>query len=294
MINNFICRSIFIFLVTVVLATPIYAADNANTDVKIIPKEIAQGDAVLVKVSCAKPLKGIQGKWQGKTIDFYREQDGDAFLSLLGIDLDASPGKKRFVLNITNAEGNVSQLPVAFSVLNKDFPVQRLTLPPNKVFLSPETLARAMQEKTAVQRIWDLPIKQKKWKSSFVMPVQGLVLCPFGGRRIINNAPRSPHSGIDLRAKAGTPVLASSDGIIVMTSDHFFAGKSVFIDHGMGIVTMYFHLSEIHVKKGEKVAKEQIIGLVGMTGRATGPHLHWGVRIQGSRVDPLSLIGIFN
>jgi len=293
MTNNFLFAGIFTLIAAVVFAVPLYAMDKGNIEVQITPKEITQGDAILLTVSCPDPLQGIRGEWQGKTLSFFREKKNGAVFSLLiGNDLDEAPGTKTIMLNITGSKGNTYKLPVTFTVSKKDFPMQHLTLPSRMVFLSPKNLARVNNEKAAVDRLWEMSAMEKKWKRSFIMPVRGTVLSPFGVRRFINNAPRSPHSGIDLRAKAGTPVLASSDGTVVMTSELFFAGKAVFLDHGMGIITMYFHLSEILVKQGEKVAKGQVIGRVGETGRASGPHLHWGIRIHGSRIDPLSLVRV--
>jgi len=288
----YIC-GIFALLAALVFSVPLSAMDNKNITVQIIPKEITQGDAVLVRVSCYDPLRSIQGEWQGKKLSFYGEKNGAVFSLLIGNDLDEAPGKKTIMLNITGPKGNTYKLPVTFTVSKKDFPMQHLTLPSRMVFLSPKNLARVNNEKAAVDRLWEMSAMEKKWKRAFIMPVRGTVLSPFGVRRFINNAPRSPHSGIDLRAKAGTPVLASSDGTVVMTSELFFAGKAVFLDHGMGIITMYFHLSEVHVKEGEKMAQGQILGRVGQTGRASGPHLHWGVRIHGNRIDPLSLVRVF-
>jgi murein DD-endopeptidase MepM/ murein hydrolase activator NlpD len=291
--NNFLFTRIFALLAALVFTVPLSAMDNKNIKVQIIPKKITQGDAILLMLSCPDPTLRIMGEWRGKTFSFYREKNRAVFSSLIGIDLEEVPGKKTIILNISGAKGNTSKMPVKFTVSKKDFPAQRLTLPSNMVFLSPKSLARVKHEKASVERLCDLSAMEKQWKRSFIMPVRGTVLSPFGVRRFINNAPRSPHTGIDLRAKAGTPVLASSDGIVAMTSDLFFAGKAVFLDHGMGIITMYFHLSEIHVKEGEKVTQGQILGRVGQTGRASGPHLHWGVRIHGSRIDPLSLVHVF-
>lgn len=291
--NNFLFTAIFALIAALVFTVPLSAMDNKNINVKIIPKEITQGDAILLVLSCPDSTQSVLGEWRGKTLSFYREKNRAVFSSLIGIDLDEVPGEKTIILNIADAKGDSSKMPVKFTVSKKDFPVQHLTLPSNMVFLSPESLARVKREKASVDRLWDLPAVEKKWKKTFIMPVRGTVLSPFGVRRFINNAPRSPHTGIDLRAKAGTPVLASSDGIVAMISELFFAGKAVFLDHGMGIITMYFHLSEVHVKEGEKVAQGQILGRVGQTGRASGPHLHWGIRINGSRIDPLSLVSVF-
>jgi murein DD-endopeptidase MepM/ murein hydrolase activator NlpD len=293
MANNFLFAGIFTLIAAVIFAVPLHAINKGDMEIQITPEEIKQGDAILLMLSCPDPLGNILGEWRGKTFSFYRDKGGTVFSSLIGIDLEEAPGKKTIILHIADARGNTSQMTVNLTVSKKNFPVQRLTLPSDMVFLSEESLARAKREKQLVHRLWDMPIMEKKWKKAFIMPVQGTLLSPFGVRRIINNTPRSPHTGIDLRAKAGTPVLASSDGGVAMTSDLFFAGKAVFLDHGTGIISMYFHLSEIHVKEGERVNQGQVIGRVGQTGRASGPHLHWGVRIYGNRIDPLSLVHVF-
>jgi murein DD-endopeptidase MepM/ murein hydrolase activator NlpD len=106
---------------------------------------------------------------------------------------------------------------------------------------------------------------------------------------VINGQSRRPHSGEDISAPLGTPVLAINEGTVQLVADHFFSGKSIVVDHGLGLYSMYFHLSSVVVQAGERVAKAQVIGAVGASGRASGPHLHWGVRLNGARVNPLSL-----
>ena len=293
MTHNVLIRSILALLAVLFFSGPLPGMENRNRTVQITPQEIRQGDAVLLMLCCPDPPRSILGEWQGKTFSFFREKNRDVFSTLIGIDLDEEPGEKTIILKITDDKGTTSQMPVKFKVSKKDFPVQYLTLPSDMVFLSSKKMARVKREKTAVDRLWDLSAMEKKWKRTFIIPVRGKILTPFGVRRFINNAPRSPHTGIDLRAQAGTPVCASSDGVVAMTSELFFAGKAVFLDHGMGIMTMYFHLEEINVSEGERVTQGQVLGRVGQTGRASGPHLHWGVRIHGSRVDPLSLVHIF-
>jgi len=285
--------SLFFPLAAVLLIVPALAARDVKIIVNMKPQDIRQGDAVLVRVSVDKKTTGISGKWRERTLSFFRDKEENSFSTLMGIDLDEAPGEKTVRLRITGSQGGVFNHPVTFLVLKKDFPVQRLTLPPGMVTLSPENLARARRERSAVDRLWDASSNKKRWSEAFVMPIEGTVLSPFGVKRILNNKHRSPHSGIDLRACAGAPVAATSGGTVMLAADHFFAGKSVYLDHGTGIVSMYFHLSKILVTEGEKVAGGQVIGLAGETGRASGPHLHWGVRIHGCRVDPLSLVKLF-
>jgi murein DD-endopeptidase MepM/ murein hydrolase activator NlpD len=112
----------------------------------------------------------------------------------------------------------------------------------------------------------------------------------FGLNRIINGKQRSPHTGVDLKAEEGTPVLATNSGIVVLVDELFFTGKSVILDHGWGLYSMYFHLSEVSVKNGDRVDTGTMLGRVGSTGRSTGAHLHWGIKMNGARVDPFSLL----
>jgi murein DD-endopeptidase MepM/ murein hydrolase activator NlpD len=120
--------------------------------------------------------------------------------------------------------------------------------------------------------------------------VQADISSPFGYRRVINGAPRAPHTGVDLRAPMGTEVLAANSGRVALVGNFFFSGDSLVLDHGAGLYTTYFHLSEFKVREGAEVQKGEVIGLSGMTGRVTGPHLHWGARLNGARVDPFELV----
>jgi biotin carboxyl carrier protein len=169
---------------------------------------------------------------------------------------------------------------------------QRLTIEDqSKVNLSAADLARVERENARIGRLWKLRTPRR-----FTLPLRApLAALPdggrFGARRVINGQPRSPHTGADYAAAAGTPVLAPADGTVALAGDLFFSGNSVFVDHGDGLITMVFHLREIDVREGQEVRAGQRLGVVGSTGRATGPHLHFGVRWRGARVDPAVLLG---
>ena len=172
-----------------------------------------------------------------------------------------------------------------------DYPVQKLTLPRNMVELSPEDLARVARENREMARLWT-----REGPRRFVLPL-GRPLDPlpeggrFGHRRVINGSPRSPHGGADYSVPAGTPVLAAADGTVAMVADQFFGGHAVFVDHGDRLVTTYMHLSRVDVREGQTIVRGERVGAVGSTGRATGPHLHFGARWRGARVDPALLLG---
>ncbi|HJU04080.1 MAG TPA: M23 family metallopeptidase, partial [Nitrospiraceae bacterium] len=167
---------------------------------------------------------------------------------------------------------------------------QRLTLPKDKVDLDEESVTRVKSEQEQVKIALEKSADERFWSGNFIQPVQGPTTGAFGRLRVINGQSRNPHNGEDIAAPLGADVLAMNDGVVSLTVDHFFSGKGVFLDHGLGLQSMYFHLSEVTVQDGEAVKRGQVIGKVGASGRASGPHLHWGVRLNGARVDPLALI----
>ena len=172
------------------------------------------------------------------------------------------------------------------------YSVQRLTIKDqSRVDLSPENLARVQRENALIAKLWG-----RQGGSRFTLPLgPPLEKLPAGGRfgakRIINGEPRSPHTGADYAVPQGTPVLAVDDAVVALTGEFFFSGNAVFLDHGNGLISMYFHLHEVFVEQGEEVSRGRLIGTVGSTGRSTGPHLHFGVRWQGARIDPSLLLG---
>ncbi|RMF19326.1 MAG: M23 family metallopeptidase [Candidatus Dadabacteria bacterium] len=176
-------------------------------------------------------------------------------------------------------------------VLDYPWPVQRITLKDDRhVHLSEADLARVQRENARIRALWKLNTP-RRWHLPLHPPLADLPHGGrFGSRRFINGEPRNPHSGADYPAAEGTPVLAADDGTVVLAEEHFFAGNSIFIDHGDGLISMYFHLSRIDVQPGQSVERGQVIGAVGATGRATGPHLHFGIRWKGRRIDPADFL----
>ena len=178
------------------------------------------------------------------------------------------------------------------SILDYPYPVQHLTITDDsKVNLSAEDASRANKESARIGKLWSLHSAPQ-----FSLPLgPPLAELPeggrFGSRRFMNGQPKNPHSGADYAATTGTPVLAVGNGTVVLAEEHFFAGNSVFIDHGEGLISMSFHLSQIQVQVGDVVRLGQPIGTVGATGRVTGPHLHFGLRWRGKRINPEALFG---
>ncbi len=275
-----IVKAILIVLVAVSLFCPGAFAHAAAPRVLLNPAKPGPGDIVIVTV---KGVTGpVEGKFNGKKLYFLAATN--AFKAVLGIDLFTEPGA--YTLDIT-ARDKVLSRPV--TVIKKKYPVQKLTLPEDMVELSPENEARAEREQKKVAAIWPNET-ERIWNGSFINPREGKISTKFGLRRIINGIAKNPHSGVDVAAEEGQEVKAPNNATVAMVDNQFFSGNSVILDHGQGIYTMFFHLSKVLVEEGQQVKKGDVIALVGSTGRSTGAHLHWGVRVQGARVDPLELI----
>lgn len=257
------------------------AAQAGTATITVQPKKIGPGDIAIITV---KDFTGVvEGSFNGKRLHFNPAQN--SYQAVLGVDLNTNPGS--YPLEIT-VRGEKILKDILIS--KKKYPVQRLTLPEGMVVLSPENEARVARDQKKTAAIW--PVDSLRiWRGRFIDPLPGKeVGTPFGVRRIINKIPKNSHSGVDITADEGEPVLAPNDGVAVLVDDQFYSGNSVILDHGQGIYTMFFHLSKTNVRIGQAVMKGDVIAFVGSTGRSTGAHLHWGVRMQGAKVDPLALI----
>jgi murein DD-endopeptidase MepM/ murein hydrolase activator NlpD len=260
--------------------------------VESLPKVVKQGEVYLIRALGPVPLKSIYVEFQGVRVPMAFGEQQRAYEGLIGIDMNTRPGTYPIKIIGTDESSRVYLSPLSLKVEKVDFGVQKLSLPSSMVDLDTKTLERVNQEamkvKTLVQAFQD----ERLWRDAFIRPVEGKLSGAFGLSRMINGKRRGQHTGIDLQAEEGTPVLACNSGIIVLVDELFFSGKSVILDHGWGLLSMYFHLSETRVKEGDRVNKGAMVGRVGSTGRSTEPHLHWGIRMNGARVNPLSLPGV--
>lgn len=203
--------------------------------------------------------------------------------AVIGIALDSQPGNH--VVRVRRADKTIYQ--IDFQVHDKQYATQRLTVEDQrKVEPDTQDLARISTETLEIKRALDQWTEQPDIYADFSLPVTGQPSNSFGFRRFFNNLPRKPHSGMDIAAPAGTPVYAPAPGKVIGTGDYFFNGNTVFVDHGQGLITLYCHLSHIDVEPGDVLKGGGLIGKVGMTGRVTGPHLHWGVSLNQAQVDP--------
>jgi murein DD-endopeptidase MepM/ murein hydrolase activator NlpD len=211
-------------------------------------------------------------------------------MTVIGVDLDVKPGEHRGIVNITKLDGRLETRALPIVIRDVSYPTTKLQVADQYVELSPANQKRSAEETAEINAIYRTITPEILWTTPFSVPIPGGSGRNFGHRRVFNNQPRAPHNGADLRATTGTPIQSTNRGRVVLAKDLFFTGNTVIVDHGLGIYSLYAHLSRIDVKKGAVVQNGQVVGLAGATGRVTGPHLHWGVRVQGARVDPFSLV----
>ena len=217
---------------------------------------------------------------------------GDEHLALLGIDMDAPAGPRPWTVTV-EVDGQTSRVQGRLTVAARTYRVQELTVAPGMADLDPETERRATEETSRLQSVYRTVSGERLWRGRFVRPVAGDEPgTGFGARRVINGRPRAPHSGIDFAAAVGTPIVAANHGRVALVGEFFFPGRLIVIDHGLGLHTAYFHLDTIALAERQPVPKGEQVGTVGMTGRVTGPHLHFGAQLGAARIDPAALLAL--
>ena len=238
--------------------------------IAVVPLGIESGTAPLVKYLDQRVMVAPDPK------------QPNHWLAIAGISLEAKKGKHELIV-----ESNPQQHKVAFQVKDKKYKTQHLTVK-NKRHVNPnkEDMERIANEKVAIDASLSHWSESDQINTEFLLPVKGRLSSPFGLRRFFNNEPRKPHSGIDIAAPEGTPIVSPADAVVLSTGNYFFNGNTVFLDHGQGLVTMYCHMSKIAVQPGQQIKQGEQIGAVGKSGRVTGPHLHWGISLNDTRVDP--------
>jgi hypothetical protein len=254
-----------------------------------------QGSVGIAEVRSESPLASVEGVFAGEEIFFWPDPESRIFQALVGIDLGKSPGQESLQVKVFPelSAGHPLDCRLDLTVLDGAFTEQRLAVDPGYVELSPADRARSNREAAELRRIFEGVTRERFWDGAFQTPLDGFRASgSFGKRRVFNNQPRSPHSGEDFSAPAGTPIRAPARGRVVLAKDLFFLGSTVILDHGFGLYSIYGHLSAIDVDPGTLVAPGTVMGKVGATGRVTGAHLHWAARLGDARVNPLDLLAL--
>jgi murein DD-endopeptidase MepM/ murein hydrolase activator NlpD len=233
------------------------------------------------------PIFELRGRAGGQEIGL-APLSGGSYLGLVAAPLGHT--EVRVEITVTLIDGTRFTQPLTLRIAPRDFAASRLRV--DSRFTAPDsaTLLRIEHEQELVRATLRTVSAELLWRGSFVAPLVGATTSPYGQRRLFNDEARSRHTGLDIDGKIGDPVLAANSGRVVLSRDLFFNGEAVFIDHGLGLLTGYFHLSEREVSEGQWVEKGELIGRVGATGRVTGPHLHWSLYLQGFALDPSTLL----
>jgi murein DD-endopeptidase MepM/ murein hydrolase activator NlpD len=267
---------LFLFLVT-----------TAAAQIGVQPVTIDNGSAALLRWDGPVPSRG-EAHFADQV--FPLRIGDDQSVALLAADLDLPPGSYPVVVTLEFSDGSRQTHRLELQVRYRERPVQRLTLPAEQVTpRAPEVLERIQRDRKVLTEIFSHSSEPVLWRY-FLRPVDDPSGSPFGVRRILNDEPRAPHSGVDFRSPRGTPIRAAAHGRVVLAEDLFFTGNTVVLDHGGGLYSLYAHLDDFSCTPGELLEAGAILGRVGSTGRSTGPHLHWGVRLQNQRIDPLVLL----
>jgi murein DD-endopeptidase MepM/ murein hydrolase activator NlpD len=265
-------KPLIIALLMFAISNATFGADRISLQGALMPGGLVTG----------KAAPGSKVSHQGK---FVRTSPDGVFV--LGFGRDAHQDQTITILDINGFTYSQD-----IKLKDRNYKVTRIDgLPKRKVTPRPKDIKRIKIENAGIAKVRQLDTKEQNFLAGFQWPTLGRISGVFGSQRILNGKPRSPHNGIDIAAPKGTPVLATAAGTVALVhQDMFYSGKTVMIDHGHGLSSVYIHMRTITVTKGQNVNKSDKIGTVGMTGRATGPHLHWGISLFGTHLDPMLIV----
>lgn len=270
------------FIALLLLACLSLSAHAEGFITRLLNKPVPGGVAV---VTLPEQDSAPRVRYQDQAVLVIRE-DGQRWIAIAGIPLTIKPGTEQLELD--------SGQTLSFTVNSRDYPAQRITLK-NQQHVTPDPVHLKRIQRELNEQIAAYKTFSPRQPSNLMLdrPVDGRLSSAFGLRRIFNGEERNPHSGLDFAVPSGTPIKSPAAGKVILTGDYFFNGQTVFVDHGQGLISMFCHLSAIGVKVGDELARGEVLGKVGATGRATGPHLHWNVSLNNARVDPAIFIGAY-
>jgi murein DD-endopeptidase MepM/ murein hydrolase activator NlpD len=260
-----------------------------SLSVSITPVTLQPGDVARVEITGADRDAQITATVLGQDLAFHYDELQQTWRALAGIDLDTKPAAYAMRINHSGRSGAAPPTTRSLRVVPKQCRVRRLTVPGGFVDPPPEALEQITRDAKVLADAY-ARVSPRRWSGAFVLPVDGRPTSNFGTRSYYNGQRRSPHAGVDFVGEPGTPIRAANHGEVVVASPMYFTGNTIVVDYGDRLFSVFAHLSEVHAKVGDIVEPATIVGLVGATGRVTGPHLHWSVRLNGARVDPLSLV----
>jgi murein DD-endopeptidase MepM/ murein hydrolase activator NlpD len=283
-------RSFIVLLIAVGhVAGQGHARPPLTLSVSMQARSLKPGEVILVAVTASRDVDTLDGTAFGNPIEFWRATSPRRWLALIGIPLDTEIGRREIVVHGTTADAVSESTRVSLQILEGGFEQRRLRV--DQRFVDPplSEIDRVLAEQKRLDTLFATTRRERFWSGAWRSPVPGRPTSSFGRQTVMNGEVRGRHQGADFHASTGTPVHAPNAGEIVLAEGLYFSGNTVVIDHGDGLYSLFAHLSRIDVRPGARVASGDVLGLVGATGRVTGPHLHWAVRLHDVSVDPLSL-----
>jgi murein DD-endopeptidase MepM/ murein hydrolase activator NlpD len=282
-----------IALIGYVLGTPVAGQGGSALTVSVSSRTLQPGSVVLITVRSATPIESLSGQAFGRPLRFWPTSQPVEWRGFVAADLETKPGS--YDVEFTGADTRAAGLMgrTKLTVLTKRFETRRLRV--DDGFVNPPA-AESERIAREAKRLASLftQISPRVWRGPFQSPVPGEATSSFGRLTVLNGSPRGRHQGADFRAASGTPVLAPNAGRIVLAEDLYLSGNTIVIDHGLGMFSLLAHLSRIDLKAGGEVVRGDVLGASGATGRVTGPHLHWALRMSEFSVDPLSVIAVLS
>ena len=291
--NPFHMRKLLFIIFIICALLPAGSLGAATIRVTWDPDLIVRGGVVPIQVTSPVALMAADASFGEERFPLL-PVDKDSWIALVGVSTKKKDPSLPIDLTLFPAKGGPPYRIRADLMVRMPKPgkrkVQELALPTGMVDLTEKRVRQVRSDNRSLGDSLATRTRERFWDEPFLVPVQGRVSTKFGTGRVLNGKPRSPHSGVDIAARKGVPVKVSNGGKVLLAYDFYLSGKTVVVDHGWGICTIYAHMDRIAVKEGQQVERGQSIGTVGTSGRATGPHLHFGAFIRGVKVDPMKLI----
>lgn len=255
-------------------------------------RSLGPGEAIVATLENGKGVRRAVFHFRGRDYDLESIDAAGKSLVFIGLDLGIPPGTYPLTVTVERTGGAKELLRRDIVVEAKEFPSKKLWVKEDFAVPPKSVEERIAREAELVAAVYSRITPRWLGHGDFVLPHEGKAFPNFGQRRIYNDKPRSTHGGVDIAAPMGAAIRAANAGKVVLASDLYLSGRTVIIDHGLGVFSSYGHMSKILVKRGADVGKGDVLGKAGSTGRSTGPHLHWAARIYDARVDPFSLLGL--
>jgi len=278
-------------LVALASLSAILQAQSTSSEVTLTPAIVVAGSPELIRVTVPNAIE-VKGEWLGHKIEFFRAKDAHEWIALAGTDVEATVGAStlRVIVKLNGTGGETRDLSQTVEIHAAHYRTEKLSVEPKFIEPGPDELKTIEADVAIKERVFGTSAAEPEWSGNFIAPVKAQPTDSFGVRRTFNGKLNSIHKGMDFRAASGTSVHAANSGVVVLAQKLYFEGNCVVIDHGLGLYTISMHLSRIDVHEGDRVAKGQLVGLSGATGRVTGPHLHWAVRWQNAYLDPAKVL----